>query len=615
MLSRHQIRALSVLAVALMLSVTVIPAVSQEATAANPGGTVNIQPGQTWNWTPTFPAGLSPTLKVSASASSMPADNATFATTSGNAKIVSGKVQVTIPADFTGSAYYVKLQAKTTQPSQTAYYEITFSVATYTLTYSATKVVAKVGTAISDITPTIGGGVSAKSYAISGTLPAGLSLNKTTGVISGTPTAYKAQTNYTITATLNTTPVQTITATVSIGAFTNISATSYTIYAIQGKTSITGPAVTMPTGTTLKSMTATAKVDGTADSTFQVGTAFHGMTVAASTGKVTGTPDSVGTFVFTETFKATDATGGSQATRTITVVSDHNVASKSYNNSDIVSYEGKRDVLDILEDSGLTLDEVTLNIRSVAVNGVVVYHSGESQSETYQMFDSQSYDPSQFEAYSQVGESITNKQAGYSFDPFSQTKGTVEANPSNFPTVLGLGSASSANKVITGTLPAGDYTVTVRILTKNTTSTSSGATGASPSSNFKDVTFNITNHDLAAFTPVDPNDSTKYGSTFYMATNKVYDALTVKAAGNFSSSFTFSIDSYGSGITSSNIKITSAGVVQPNSAAVTTAGNYTVVLKVQDPDISSNSATITLPVVVKNALTFLNGTTAGAITS
>lgn len=57
------------------------------------------------------------------------------------------------------------------------------------------------GVAITDNTPTLDAGTTASSYAVTaGTLPAGLSLNPTTGVISGTPTVLGAPTAVTIEA-------------------------------------------------------------------------------------------------------------------------------------------------------------------------------------------------------------------------------------------------------------------------------------------------------------------------------------------------------------------------------------------------------------------------------
>ncbi|MEY4273786.1 MAG: hypothetical protein RL638_734, partial [Bacteroidota bacterium] len=54
--------------------------------------------------------------------------------------------------------------------------------------------------AMTSLSPTVQGGAIV-SYTVSPALPAGLSLNTTTGVISGTPTAVTAQATYTITAT------------------------------------------------------------------------------------------------------------------------------------------------------------------------------------------------------------------------------------------------------------------------------------------------------------------------------------------------------------------------------------------------------------------------------
>lgn len=68
---------------------------------------------------------------------------------------------------------------------------ISYSPSGYTFTY---------GTTIPDLLPTNTGGVIA-SYSISPSLPAGLSFNTATGLISGTPTSPHAATNYTVTAT------------------------------------------------------------------------------------------------------------------------------------------------------------------------------------------------------------------------------------------------------------------------------------------------------------------------------------------------------------------------------------------------------------------------------
>jgi len=66
------------------------------------------------------------------------------------------------------------------------------------LAYSTNPAVYTVGTAIANNNPSNSGG-AITSYLVSPALPAGLSLNTTTGVISGTPTTATATANYTVT--------------------------------------------------------------------------------------------------------------------------------------------------------------------------------------------------------------------------------------------------------------------------------------------------------------------------------------------------------------------------------------------------------------------------------
>ncbi len=356
---------LSVAAVVLLVAVCLSPMLVDESDAANPTKTLNLQPGQSWSWTPTFPSGLSPEITVSASSVSMPADNATFAATSGYASVSDGKVTVTIPSTFSGSHYYLKVHAQTTKPTQNAYYEITFNVASYGLSYSPSSVYAKVGTPISNLTPTVKN-ADAVSYTLTGTLPAGLSFDPSTGMISGTPTAYKAQSDYTITATLDTTPVQTVKTTVSIGAYDNISSPDYTVYAIKGTTNLNVPAVIVPAGTVLDKMTNLTVTKDTKTESITAGTAYNGMTVTAKTGQITGTPSAAGTYVFSQTWNATSATGGSTTSRTVTVIVEDAV---SLSNQTANSYDGHSDVSASVRNNGLAAASTSYSITGVTKDG------------------------------------------------------------------------------------------------------------------------------------------------------------------------------------------------------------------------------------------------------
>ena len=67
------------------------------------------------------------------------------------------------------------------------------------LTYTTNNATYTMGEAITDNTPTADSTIA--SYTVSPNLPTGLSLNESTGVISGTPSTLSIQATYTVTAT------------------------------------------------------------------------------------------------------------------------------------------------------------------------------------------------------------------------------------------------------------------------------------------------------------------------------------------------------------------------------------------------------------------------------
>jgi hypothetical protein len=72
-------------------------------------------------------------------------------------------------------------------------------VAPATLSYATSSAIYQVGTAISENLPKVTGGTPT-SFTVSPSLPAGLSLAKTTGIVSGTPTTASAEAVFTVTA-------------------------------------------------------------------------------------------------------------------------------------------------------------------------------------------------------------------------------------------------------------------------------------------------------------------------------------------------------------------------------------------------------------------------------
>jgi len=140
-------------------------------------------------------------------------------------------------------------------------------------------------------------GTAPYTYAVTaGALPTGLSLNTTTGVLSGTPTA-GGTFNFTITAT-------------DANSFTASRAYSVTIGA---PTVTVSPAAANPAQVTTAYSQTFSAAGGTAPYTYAVstGTLPAGLSLNASTGVLSGTPTTLGSSTFT--VKATDSSTGTGA--------------------------------------------------------------------------------------------------------------------------------------------------------------------------------------------------------------------------------------------------------------------------------------------------------------
>ena len=103
------------------------------------------------------------------------------------------------PTAITGSATYVVTASNFVgSVSQNVVIEVK-DYAPVNLVYPSATLMATKTVAISPLTPTVGGG-AVVTYTVSPALPAGLSINTSTGVISGTATALSPSANYTLTA-------------------------------------------------------------------------------------------------------------------------------------------------------------------------------------------------------------------------------------------------------------------------------------------------------------------------------------------------------------------------------------------------------------------------------
>jgi hypothetical protein len=147
--------------------------------------------------------------------------------------------------------------------------------------------------------------VSSNAYSISPTLPTGLSLNSTTGTISGTPTALSAATDYTVTGT-------------------NAVGSSSTVINLSVITVTSAPAISYPTPQTYirgSAITSLSPVNtGGGATSYSISPSLpSGLSISTTTGIISGTP-SVLSSATNYTVTATNAMGSTTAVVNITTV-------------------------------------------------------------------------------------------------------------------------------------------------------------------------------------------------------------------------------------------------------------------------------------------------------
>lgn len=159
------------------------------------------------------------------------------------------------------------------------------------------------GSAMPSISPT-NSGSPVTSWSISPSLPGGLSLNATTGVISGTPTATISQTNFTITAT-------------------NAAGTDTAVVALEVTAAAVLPTINYATGFSLTLDQAISAIQPTTTGTYPTwsltGTLPVGLTFNSQNGQITGTPTRLKASA-TYTVTATNAQGSTSDSFSIEVV-------------------------------------------------------------------------------------------------------------------------------------------------------------------------------------------------------------------------------------------------------------------------------------------------------
>jgi hypothetical protein len=177
--------------------------------------------------------------------------------------------------------------------SQTQAYSIVVSCPTITFV-NTTASNATIGTAYS-LDASVTGNTQAITYSVSPALPAGLSLNTSTGAITGTPTVIAASATYTVTASQ------------SSGACTVTQ--NYTFAVVCPTIAITPVAGALSAGTigTAYSQTISQTgLSGTPAWSISAGALPGGLSINGTSGAITGTPTATGTFNFT--VQVTDGT-------------------------------------------------------------------------------------------------------------------------------------------------------------------------------------------------------------------------------------------------------------------------------------------------------------------
>ena len=326
--------------------------------------------------------------------------------------------------------------------------------------------------AMTNITPLTGSGGTAPLtyYVSSGTLPSGISLNATTGVISGTPTATYSTANVVIAVKdANNIPASTT------------SSVSFTVAARPTRTASDTTSRTLAVGLPISSFTPITGTGGTAPLNYFIssGTLPSGLTLNSTTGLVSGTPTAIysAASVVFGVKDANNITPSSSSTSSVSFTVNKGSQTISYTSSAPSSATVGGDTYTPVATSTsglaltLTIDATSTTVCSITGGVVTLIGSG-----TCKINANQSGNVD-YDAAAQVQQSFTvsaRPTATASTTAQSLTAGTAMTS---FTPLTGSGGVSPLTYYISsGTLPAG---LSLSSSTGAVTGTPSGAFAAS----------------------------------------------------------------------------------------------------------------------------------------
>jgi hypothetical protein len=285
------------------LSLVVNPALSVTTTTLPPGVIGTVYPGATL----AAAGGITP-YTWSVTTGSLPAGLSLNSST--------GAISGTPTGTFTGTVSFTVTATDNESPTkQTASANLSIVISAPPLKVTTTSLAGgSVGTVYGNQTLQATGGITPYSWAVTtGSLPAGLSLNAATGVISGTPTGtFVGTDSFTVTVTDAETPS-------GAKASANLSIT-ITVATL----SVTTTSSSLPLGVA-NSLYAGATLQATGGITpyswaVTTGSLPAGLTLNASTGAISGTPTASGTANFTVTVTDSETPTARTATANLSLV-------------------------------------------------------------------------------------------------------------------------------------------------------------------------------------------------------------------------------------------------------------------------------------------------------